>query len=166
MMAKGSAFGLYLRGLWAGHNQEPTMGRRGQGQSAIKTSIRSAAKIVVLALPLLMLFTAAQAATPQPEPQTASVGIGGINLNDINEAPRTMCSSSVVVCGRQLDPLSVELGGGFTVKIDSYFRSSYECSIVNGQPTWVALTTEGSCEPVPVIMLPASYNEDEAWNVG
>jgi hypothetical protein len=123
--------------------------------------LRPAAALAGLATLLLVLNFPAHADTT--ESLTASIGDGGIRL--LNDAPH-LCTTSVVVCGQQLNPLTVEVGGGFTVKIDSHFRSSFECSIVNGQPNWVQLTNEGSCEPVPIITLPAAYDEDEAWNVG
>ncbi|MBI1273501.1 MAG: hypothetical protein GC131_05415 [Alphaproteobacteria bacterium] len=94
---------------------------------------------------------------------TASISTGGMNI--MNDVPG-VCASAVTVCGRQLNPVAAELGGGFTVKIDGHFRSSYECNMIEGRPAWVPVTVEGTCESVPVIMLPARYDEDEAWNVG
>ena len=77
-----------------------------------------------------------------------------------------LCTKAVTVCARQLQPLGVEIGGTFTVKIEDHYKSTYECSIVDGKPTWLATSVEGSCEPQPIILLPAKYDADEAWNVG
>lgn len=76
----------------------------------------------------------------------------------------TLCANTVLVCGRKLNPLGTEIGGHFTVRINRTFRSTYECAIMGGRPVWVPTSSEGTCEEVPVIMLPAKY--DEAWNVG
>lgn len=76
-----------------------------------------------------------------------------------------LCNQAVMVCGRQLAPLPSELGGSFTVKINSHFRSTYECSMLRGQPQWVSIISEGTCEEVPIITLPNKY-ENEADGVG
>ncbi len=78
----------------------------------------------------------------------------------------TLCTRAVSVCARDLQPLDVEVGGTFTVKIADHYKSVYECHMVDGTPAWLPTSVEGSCEAQPVILLPAKYDIDEAWNVG
>lgn len=78
----------------------------------------------------------------------------------------SLCNQAVTVCAREMQPLGVEVGGTFTIKIEEHYTSTYVCKMINGVPTWISTETQGSCEPQPVITLPAQYDEDEAWNVG
>ena len=124
----------------------------------------------------LMLGIAALAAFTHPAQSLASdmatasgvpkleQKIGSIPM--FRTAPPQLCTRAVSVCARELQPLGVEIGGTFTVKIERHYRSTYSCAIVNGKPAWVVISTEGSCEAQPVITLPAKYDDDEAWNVG
>ncbi|MGB4101483.1 MAG: hypothetical protein WBK91_06215 [Alphaproteobacteria bacterium] len=77
-----------------------------------------------------------------------------------------LCTNAVTVCARALQPLSVAIGGTVTVRIADHHKSVYECRMINGVPTWLPTSVEGSCEAQPVIMLPAKYDASEAWNVG
>jgi hypothetical protein len=96
--------------------------------------------------------------TPQVEQQLSGIPLFSPHIK--------LCTKAVRVCARELQPLGVEIGGTFTVKIEDHYKSTYECSVVNGVPTWLPTSVEGSCEAQPVILLPAKYDVGEAWNVG
>lgn len=115
-------------------------------------------------------------ATYMPAPGTASVDsvvateIPKVELQlsgmPVFSPGTQLCTRAVSVCARELQPMGVEIGGTFTVKISGHYKSTYECGLVDGIPTWVPTAIEGSCEAQPVIFLPAKYDVGEAWNVG
>ncbi|MEJ0062249.1 MAG: hypothetical protein WDO70_03370 [Alphaproteobacteria bacterium] len=109
---------------------------------------------------VLLTFGAAHASTGDVRIEQQFSGIPVFALVD------KLCVHAVTVCGRELQPLGVEVGGTFTVRIENHYKSTYECAMIDGVATWVPTTVEGTCNSPPVVTLPAKYDETDAWNVG
>lgn len=138
-----------------------------QTQSAQPQSILAMGLLAIIFGSAMTMPTMAQDVSPKTQisihasyqsPLTAPLNAANVNGR--------LCTEAVTVCARDMRPLGVAVGGSFTVRIEDHFSATYECTMIDGKPRWIAINEQGACAPQPVIFLPAQYDADDPWNVG